>query len=300
MSNTCPLCDGNAPALFCANVWKGHQRVMQCPECEAYFLDPQMSVAEQREFDRNYDRYIEARAKVVGKHSGKSFDEHVSDSIVERFGDLQHWFPPGLSILEIGAENGGFLDLVAPTAGQTLAVDSCPEYVAALRGKGYVTYPYIENVPVSNKFQRICLFSLLEHIARPQEFLQEIRQRLATDGYLIVEIPLAREPLVALYDLAAFKSFYFQPMHPYVYSEKAVKLTLGRAGFEVECVQYKQRYGLANHLQWLTVGKPGGNRLFERLFEGPANDEYKKALEKNGCTDTVYIVAKATAITAKN
>jgi 2-polyprenyl-3-methyl-5-hydroxy-6-metoxy-1,4-benzoquinol methylase len=294
MSHSCPLCDEDAPDVFHPHVWKGNgQRVMRCPHCEAFFVDPQLSQEEQKQFDADYHQYIETRAAVVLQHDERTFDDHVDESIAERLTDIGRWFQQGLSILEVGAEKGGFLDLVAPTADRIAAVDSCPEYVTILAQKGYAAYRYIEDVPPTEKYQRICLFSLLEHIAKPQEFLREIKWRMAEDGYLIIEVPLAKEPLIALYDIADFKSFYFQAMHPYVYSEKAAKAVLERAGFVVEQIQYKQRYGLANHLQWLTAGIPGGNKQFEQLFGGKTDEAYKKALENAGHTDTMYIFARA-------
>lgn len=291
---SCPLCKDGSPELFHADVWNGPgRRVMRCPDCDAYFLDPLLTEGEQRAFDENYDRYIAARAAAVLPHADKTFDAQVDDSIAERLRDIGQWFPPGASVLEIGAEKGGFLDLIAPAAGAIAAVDSCPEYVTILQGKGYAAYRYVWDVPAAARYDRVCLFSLLEHIPEPDPFLMRLRECLAPGGQLIVEIPSAQEPLLSLYDIAAFKSFYFQAMHPYVYSEKAAKLVLARAGFEVAHVRYKQRYGLANHLNWLKTGAPGGSARFAALFSGSADRAYVDALESSGITDTIYIVAKA-------
>ena len=110
-------------------------------------------------------------------------------------------------------------------------------------------------------------------------------------GRIIIEILSANEPLFSLYDIPAFKAFCFQAMHPYVYSEKAVRILLARCGMGVEQVLYKQRYGLANHLHWLRAGSPGGNAYFASLFAGGADLEYIKSLEASGHTDTLYVVA---------
>jgi len=53
---------------------------------------------------------------------------------------------------------------------------------------------------------------------------------------------------------------------------------------------YEQRYGLSNHLEWLSKGKPGGNSKLENLFNS-INNDYINILEKEGITDTIFIIA---------
>ena len=155
-----------------------------------------------------------------------------------------------------------------------------------------MAYTYVWDLPPDEVYDRVCLFSLLEHIHNPQPFLSRLKDCLTPAGLMIIEIPSANEPLLSLYDISAFKLFYFQAMHPYVFSEKAIKMLLASCGMEVEQVIYKQRYGLANHLQWLKDGTPGGNLHFASLFAGRADSEYIKSLEASRYTDTLYVVAR--------
>lgn len=274
-------------------VWRGPGRVvMKCPSCETYFLSPRFNAEQQDAFNLEYDQYIVSRAALVEQYSPKGFDAQVDESIAERFRDVAKWFPPGKSVLEIGAEKGGFLDLIATTSQVIAAVDSCPEYVDVLARKGYNAYRSVTDVPGGNLFDRVCLFSLLEHIPEPRSFLRLLKDYLSHDGLMIIEIPSAREPLLELYDVTEFRSFYFQAMHPYVYSAKAATLLLQDSGFEIAEASCKQRYGLSNHLQWLKAGTPGGNQTFDAIFSGAADAAYKTALETRGSTDTLYLVAR--------
>jgi hypothetical protein len=265
---------------------------MKCPNCEMYFISPRFTAEEQDAFNLAYDDYISSRAALVAQYSPKEFAVQVDESIAERFRDVASWFPPGKSVLEIGAEKGGFLDIVGKSAGSVAAVDSCPEYVEILMQKGYNAYRSITEIPNGQSYDRVCLFSLLEHISEPRTFLRELKGRLSLNGLMIMEIPSAHEPLLELYDVAEFRSFYFQAMHPYVYSAKAAAMLLHDSGFEIVETRFKQRYGLSNHLQWLKVGAPGGNQTFEAIFSGAADAAYKTALEARGRTDTIYLVAR--------
>lgn len=293
MTIGCPICGAPRTDSFWGRVWNGTGKEMrQCPGCHSYFYWPPNTAEEQAAFDRGYDQYIASRAAQVAQHSETSFGDLVDQSIAERHADLKPWFEGVSSVLEVGAERGGFLDLLRGQVPTLVGVDACPAYVEALRAKGYTAYDYLESVPLTQPFERICLFSLLEHVPEPIDFLIAARRRLSAGGMLVIEVPSSREPLVGLYDLAAFKDFYFQAMHPFVYSPEAVEMMLGRAGLSLVRFQYKQRYGLANHLQWLRSGLPGGAEEFSRIFDGQADQAYRRALETAGQTDTLYAIAK--------
>lgn len=292
-ANQCPLCHDTSPTLYWATVWNAPgKQVMRCTSCDSFFLDPLETEDEQRKFDAEYDHYIQTRSELVSKYIPQTFDILVDESIEIRFQDLKQFFENHPSVLEVGAEKGGFLDRIAHAASATVAVDSCPEYRDALQKKGYRAYAYTHDLPAGETYDRICLFSLLEHIHNPQLFLSQLKNCLSPTGLIILEIPSANDPLISLYNNPAFKSFYFQAMHPYVYSEKAIRMLIACSGMMIEQVIYKQRYGLSNHLQWLKDGIPGGNVLFASLFAGLADSEYIKSLESSGYTDTLYVVAR--------
>lgn len=294
-TDRCPLCAAESPKSFWGEVWDAPgKRVMQCSDCESYFIYPMAKQEEQSRFDAEYDGYISERAKLVGRHARESFDSLVDRSIEVRLQDLKRFFEGRPSVLEIGAEKGGFLDRIASSTGTLAAVDSCPQYKDILIEKGYRAYPYVWDLPQDETYDRVCMFSLLEHIHDPQPFVSRLRECLAPSGLMIIEIPSANEPLLSLYNVPAFKSFYFQAMHPYVYSEKALTMLLTRCGMVIEQVIHKQRYGLANHLQWLVAGTPGGNAYFSSLFAGRTESEYIRSLEASGHTDTLYVIAGKT------
>jgi hypothetical protein len=62
-------------------------------------------------------------------------------------------------------------------------------------------------------------------------------------------------------------------------------------GFQTDELIPYQRYGLENHLNWLTQGRPGGNEIFRALFKGVEN-AYMASLEKSEKTDTIIWAGK--------
>lgn len=290
----CPLCGDAATAPYWSRVWgDANARVLRCAGCGSFFLDPPRSATEQAAFDDAYDTYIAEREAEVLRHGDRDFAALVDDSIEERWRDVSPWFPPGVSVLEIGAEKGGFLERLSGIASRRVGVDACPEYARTLADLGFEGHRYLEDVPAEARFDRICFFSLLEHVAEPDVFLAAAAARLSDDGMIVLEVPSANEPLLTLYDVPAFKDFYFQAMHPRVYGVAALTRSLERAGLRVEALRHKQRYGLDNHLNWLRKGTPGGDPVLRRILAGQAADAYVSALETAGITDTVYVAARA-------
>ena len=137
----------------------------------------------------------------------------------------------------------------------------------------------------------ICLFHVFEHLPDPVSWIAAAKRLLAPGGHLVIEIPSLDDPLLSLYRSTPYREFYFQKQHPFVYSAASLRRVLEHQGFSAEMIPY-QRYGLENHLAWLTAGKPGGSAEFREIFSG-SEAAYKAALEGRGCTDTVFAVAKA-------
>ncbi|UCG12803.1 MAG: class I SAM-dependent methyltransferase, partial [Deltaproteobacteria bacterium] len=148
-----------------------------------------------------------------------------------------------------------------------------------------------ELLETSRSYDFVCLFHILEHILSPSEFIAGLRRLMLDTSFLIIEAPSFSDPLLSLYHSRAFAEFYFQSQHPYLYSPSSLRRLMEHNGYQtVELINY-QRYGLENHLTWLSQGRPGGNQSFQELFrelEAP----YIAALERCGNTDTVIWVGK--------
>lgn len=290
----CPICKGPTPSIFWNRVWgdsKKQRRVLSCASCESFLLWPQRTAEEQKAFDRDYAQYIAGRETSVESKSSVNVDAFVIESVRERAQDIGDWFLTAKSTLEIGAEKGYFLEQLKGKVSELRGCDSCPAYQDILKEKGFSGDLYLNQIPAQLLFDRICFFNLLEHVKDPQEFVSEAASKLTENGKLVIEVPSATEPLVRLYDIDAFKDFYFQDMHPWIFSPKAISLLVEAAGLKVEEVRHKQRYGLANHLTWLRHGRPGGSPELAELFEKEADASYKRQLESSKNSDTIYVLA---------
>lgn len=211
-----------------------------------------------------------------------------------RLEKIRHLIPEDGRALEIGAADGAFLKLakdalpncalsaVEPDQQTKTARDDLPWLVQ------YETVGHA--IEQGATFDLVMLFHVFEHVLDPAAFLTEVQQILAPDGSLLIEVPSLHDPLLTLYESAAYQAFYFQRQHPYVYSAPSLERVLKNGGFTTRRVVPYQRYGLENHLQWLAKGSPGGNERYRDLFAG-SDASYRAALEAAGTTDTVIVEA---------
>ena len=198
-------------------------------------------------------------------------------------------------LLEIGAADGEFLravNEVNPKA--NLACLEPDENTRQLRNMTNVTHfsSFEEVRSTGVSFDSVCLFHVFEHIVDPVPFLARCVSLLSPGGHLIIEIPSLDDPLLSLYSCLTYEDFYFQVQHPYVYSGESLKsLIEDVSGLSTAIVPY-QRYGLENHLTWLSEGRPGGSDELRALFSD-LDQEYRHGLESSGKTDTVFAIVKA-------
>ncbi|WP_289023765.1 class I SAM-dependent methyltransferase [Desulfobacter postgatei] len=287
----CPVCGSIAVGRLHNRAWSAPDKtVYRCRQCLAAFLSPMMTRIEEEKFYAAYNDHTRKRGVTLTKDPLELHEKSIPEA-VRRWKQLEKYFRQGMSVLEVGCSTGAFIEICSRTcrcacvepdgANRQFAAQFCREQ-----------YEYIDQIPDLKQFDLICLFHVFEHIRDPADFLVKCNGLLSPGGVVIIEVPHIEDPLLSLYDLNAYKDFYFQPMHHYIYSVKALNHLFVPQGFMEKEVIYIQRYGLDNHLAWLKNEKPGGNPEFKTLFES-CNGTYCKSLERAGKTDTImYIAAK--------
>ena len=105
---------------------------------------------------------------------------------------------------------------------------------------------------------------------------------------MVAEIPCARDPLTAVYDIDAFEKFYWSIAHHYYYTPKSLAFVLDQLGYRYELVA-EQRYDISNHMTWMFDGKPGGQGRFTELFGEQLVEDYRQRMIEQWQCDTVFL-----------
>lgn len=284
----CPICSSEDVVLFHDVVWQMPEgRVFRCSHCEAAFLVPMMSDAEEQAFYQSYNEHVRARGVMVS-HDPQELHERSRTVAVQRLAVINRYFTDAEKVLEIGSATGAFLELL--NGKMCCCVEPDPENRAFAQQFVQRAYSRLEDISTEESFDVICLFHVFEHIKKPDSFLRTCARLLKESGWLIIEVPCLEDPLITLYDCKEFKDFYFQPMHPFVYNPKTLRYLFRQGAFKEQELIYYQRYGLDNHLAWLSRKKPGGDPLLSSLFAD--NEKYRQVLVAHHRTDTLFYIAR--------
>lgn len=198
-------------------------------------------------------------------------------------------------ILDFGCGNGNFLKKCLSVTENPIGVELDRGARTHISEHGINVYPDLTGIPQETKqrgFDYITLFHVLEHLPDPVKEIQKLKDYLSLNGRIIIEIPHADDALLTVYKCRAFMDFTYWSCHLYLFNENTIKTVCERAGCRIESIQQIQRYGLANHLYWLSHAKPGGHEIWAHLENDKLNCEYKKMLAKNKICDSLLVTLK--------
>lgn len=188
-------------------------------------------------------------------------------------------------VLDVGCGNGGFLLNARQIAGHAEGVEPEKKWHAYFKDEGLTIYPDLNCT--GKKYDVITLFHVLEHIAEPTVFLQNLTAQLKPNGQLFIEVPNANDALLNLYQNDAFRNFTYWSCHLFLYTNHTLALLGEKAGLKLNYLKQIQRYPLSNHLHWLAKGKPGGHQVWNFLDSPELHNAYEKQLAAIGGCDTI-------------
>jgi 2-polyprenyl-3-methyl-5-hydroxy-6-metoxy-1,4-benzoquinol methylase len=176
----CHICSSHSNTTYIEA--RGY-RIAQCKNCGLWFVNPQPTVEELRQFYATYDdgdqwRNLEER-----------FNRGVRDAIlqVKRSG----------SVLDVGCGSGNFLRCMKEKGFTAFGIEpsgSGSEYARDEHGV-QIFHGMIEDYLASHrdrKFDVITMLNVLEHVTDPVGILSKLSAVLASDGVLAIVVPDAR------------------------------------------------------------------------------------------------------------
>jgi SAM-dependent methyltransferase len=177
--------------------WKTGGRLGVCDACATVqaVVDAQWQ-AECREIYQSYTIYAQgggAEQRVFDSCSGASASR--SDQLLERLTEVLD-LPKQGRLIDIGCGNGG---LLRNFSRRHPAWRLCGSEFDEKHRASIETIPGFEKFfsgdvrELTGEFDICSLIHVLEHIESPREFLAALRNKLKTDGLLIVELPAYRQ-----------------------------------------------------------------------------------------------------------
>jgi len=238
------------------------------------------------------DHYVGDEEYVSGEYRGEDDPITLVDT-VDRDRRVAQLMPlcVGARVLDFGCGRGLFLREIRDAATSVQGVELQESYREELASVGIPCAPSLE--AVTAPVDTVTMFHVLEHLPNPIETLQQIRGLMTPTGHLVVEVPHARDFLMADMDVQAFRTFTLWSQHLVLHTRASLGRLLDAAGFDDISIHGVQRYGLGNHLHWLRHSQPSGHSSpFASLETPDLRQAYEASLDQLDATDTLVAYAQ--------
>lgn len=249
--------------------------VLECRGCGLVFLSS---------FDHVYENYYEQSGMHATAIDVPSWLRQSAQDDERRFDQFRRCIE-NKSVLDFGCGAGGFLMHARTVAARVCGVEIEQRLVPHFAAEGLDVRASVGDF--DERFDLITLFHVVEHFADPAALLKELAGLLKPGGRIIVEVPSADDALLTLFQCKPFSEFTYWGCHLFLFNGSTMPLLVSKAGCTVEYLKYVQRYTPANHLYWLSQGRPGGHAHWHFLDTPELSAAYEKSLAAIGRTDTI-------------
>ena len=234
--------------------------MLHCLRCDHGFLIQNHSVDARQFYAQEYRQEYSHRAEQT-KTSPRELFEVYKLYQNERLNTISPLLKPDTRLLEVGASSGHFLWHIRDRVSQVYAIEldkTCCKFLEEELGIP-ADHEYLENSRFAGEqYDLVCAFQVMEHVGDPVTFLLTLVDATLPGGNILVEVPNLYDPLLSVWDVPAYGSFYYHSAHLHYFSESSLRKVAHEAGFtdaDIEII-HTQDYNLLNHLHWIMNNAP--------------------------------------------
>lgn len=250
--------------------------VAECADCSHVFLDS---------FEHINEHYFEKNEFLQSKEVAGTIARRLRHFEAENRNRYQRVAPlvSNKHVIEIGCGAGALFEMINPIVSSMVGIERTVAFKERLEERGHTIVPDLASC--EQPADVIISFHVLEHVSDPVGLLRESYDKLAPGGLIYFEVPNIDDALLTLYEVEAYRKFYFFKDHLHYFSRRTLEDVFLHAGLPRPQVTGHSRFGLGNHLYWLKNGVPGGH-VFWNFLEN-ASADYATALSVNGLSDSL-------------
>ncbi|MEM6785873.1 MAG: class I SAM-dependent methyltransferase [Myxococcota bacterium] len=276
--------------------------VRACDDCEAQFLEPMMTDAEEDAYYRDYyasqaTRYVR-RPQLEEVQAERQAHYQREDAFHRTLLQTTHGGAP--VVVEIGPGAGGFARYAQSVGvdhyvGVDRSLSNRRFLASSFAGDGAFSFP--ANVPETmvGKADLVIAAGVLEHCRDPRAFMRSTLRWARTTGRLAFAIPNPRPPLIEIFDHEPFRRFAYTKQHPFTFSERSLECLGRELGLHAQ-FSYIQAWGLDNLLSWLRYGRPRDFSDISAVLSETTIRSFAHDMCRNRSTDLMWVVFERTSV----
>jgi SAM-dependent methyltransferase len=239
---TCALCDSDQYEVVDENpniainlgerVFRRKITNVICRRCGLVYNNPRMEADELDELYTAMSRHFVQGTDALEKRSPLATGEQI-----EQFEFVRRYVASvplaGMKVLEIGCGLGRFLRLIREAGSHAVGIEPSrwdAEFARKINSVEVIESMFEPDVFDPESFDLVASFFVLEHIADPIGFLSGIHRLLKVGGHVVLEVPDASNPFVAVTN-------FFSLGHLFSYSPHTLRQILTKVGFAVDVLE---------------------------------------------------------------
>ena len=289
--NNCILCGSSEfqsiyDGPIRSGMWgKETQYSVEVVACEKCSLTKLKKIEDQTEFYQSLE-YRKQYNKLEDAQSLAEIHDHEQSPRIAKIG-IQHF--RNKTVLDYGCGHGSFLDVIVGVAAVTYGIEPGQGLHQSLQSRGHKTFTNVNQArkELMGKLDVAVSFGVIEHVADPIQYLQNIYDLLKPKGVCYLETDNLNDILMKL-NIPEFERFFYRTAHLWYFSAETLSGICKKEKFSDVNISYRHNYDLSNFTLWLRDRKPTGlNRI--NLFDERADEGWKAMLEALGMGELIFL-----------
>ena len=305
----CPLCNSPTKSILTNKLRRGPGTVYYCNSCRHGFLCGHEIITDIKDYySTQYRQEYSHSSKPSSTNAEELFNVYTKYQ-TSRLSLISPLLHADTTVLEVGASAGQFIAHILPLTKHIDAIEldiDCANYIKSTLPVNVDTAYLEDSIFADKQYDVTCCFQVIEHVPNPKVFLSTLINSLKPGGTLFLELPNLRDPLLSVWDVHAYNSFYYHSAHLHYFTEHSMSCILSSLDTPITnvSVHYTQDYNILNHLNWILTDKPQSdchvglgpinfrghdeeiaNWLSDRLSS--LNQEYFTMLSQRGLTSNI-------------
>lgn len=228
-SVVCPLCgEDNAQPLW----QKNDATYVRCSACSLVYENPRLSEEELVEFYSKKSYFIKEEDTCTSGY--ENYFTQCTTGLLEEYFDLVERYANVRrgKLCDVGCGPGGLLKIARDRGWEATGVEISSWAVLEGRKAGLDIYEgsLLDARFPADSFDAVSMFDVLEHLATPRQYVQEIHRILKPGGVLLIETPNV-DGFFARYVYRQNADLVKPRAHICLYGPKSARLLLEPFGF---------------------------------------------------------------------